>query len=53
MPVNSSQLYPMPKVPGFNDGNNLNIPNVSFMQFFSPIAGVVLGKLATLTLTGR
>jgi len=27
------------------------VPNVSFMQFFSPYAGVVLGKLATLTPT--
>ena len=46
-PVNTNQLFPKPT------GNNLNVPNVSFMQFFSPYAGVVLGKLATLTLTGR
>jgi porin len=51
MSVNQSQLFPMPKVSGSNDGNNLNIPNLSFMQFFSPYAGVVLGKLALLTPT--
>ena len=45
MPVNSSQLYPTPT----GENNNLNVPNVSFMQFFSPYAGVVFGKLATLT----
>jgi len=43
MPMNSNQIYPMPS------GDNLNVPNVSFMQFFSPYAGVVLGKLATIT----
>jgi porin len=32
-------------------GDNLNVPNVSFMQFFSPYAGVVLGKLSLLTPT--
>ena len=47
MPVNSNQVYPMPKVPGSNDGNNLNVPALSFMQFFSPYAGVLLGKLDT------
>ncbi len=41
MPVNSNQLYPTPT------GNNLNVPQVSFMQFFSPYAGVLLGKLDT------
>ena len=41
MPVNSNQLYPTPS------GDNLNVPQVSFMQFFSPYAGVVLGKLDT------
>ncbi|HSA61514.1 MAG TPA: carbohydrate porin, partial [Nitrospiraceae bacterium] len=41
MPVNSNQLYPTPT------GENLNVPQVSFMQFFSPYAGVVLGKLDT------
>ena len=45
MPVNSNQLYPMPT------GNNLDLPGLSFMQFFSPYAGVVFGKLATLTPT--
>ena len=45
MPVNTSQLFPTPL------GANLNIPQVSFMQFFSEYAGVVLGKLATLTPT--
>jgi len=48
MPVNSSQLYPTPSIV---HKNNLNVPNVSFMQFFSPYAGVVLGKLATITPT--
>jgi porin len=42
-PVNTNQIFPMPT------GDNLNVPNVSFMQIFSPYAGVVLGKLATLT----
>jgi len=45
MPVNTNQIFPMPT------GDNLNVPNVSFMQFFSPYAGVVLGKLATITPT--
>ena len=45
MPVNSNQLYPTP------GSENLNVPQVSFMQFFSPYAGVVLGKLATITPT--
>ncbi|MCJ7641667.1 MAG: carbohydrate porin [Desulfobacterales bacterium] len=44
MPVNSNQLYPTPSIV---QNNNLNVPNVSFMQFFSPYAGVVLGKLDT------
>jgi porin len=44
-PVNTNQIFPMPT------GDNLNVPNVSFMQFFSPYAGVVLGKLALLTPT--
>ncbi len=46
MPVDSNQLYPTPTVV---KNNNLNVPNVSFMQFFSPYAGVIIGKLATLT----
>jgi porin len=41
MPVNTNQIFPMPT------GNNFNVPQVSFMQFFSPYAGVVLGKLDT------
>jgi porin len=48
MAVNSNQLYPTPTAV---HNNNLNVPQVSFMQFFSPYAGVVLGKLATLTPT--
>jgi porin len=47
MPVNNNALYPMPYVPGHNDGDNLNVPAVAFMQFFSPYAGIVLGKLDT------
>ena len=45
MPVNSSQLYPTV------GGSNLNVSNASFMQFFSPYAGIFLGKLATITPT--
>ena len=45
VPVNTNQIFPMPS------GDNLDVPNVSFMQFFSPYAGVVLGKLATITPT--
>ncbi len=41
MPVNSNQLFPT--IPG----NNFNVPQLSFMQFFSPYAGVILGKLDT------
>jgi porin len=32
-------------------GDNLNVPNVSFMQLLSPYGGVVLGKLSLLTPT--
>jgi len=42
-PVNTNQIFPMPT------GDNLNVPNVSFMQFFSPYAAVMLGKLSLLT----
>ena len=35
LPVNTNQMFPLPS------GNNLNVPNVSFMQFFCPYAGVV------------
>jgi porin len=41
MPVNTNQIFPMPT------GDNFNVPDVSFMQFFSHYAGVVLGKLDT------
>jgi len=43
MPVNTNQLFPVPP------GDEFGIPNLSFMQFFSPYAGVVLGKLDTMT----
>jgi porin len=39
MPINSSQFYPMP------GSNQLNIPAVTFTQFFSEYAGVFFGKL--------
>jgi porin len=42
-PANTNQIFPMPT------GDNLNVPNVSFMQFLSPYAAVMLGKLALLT----
>jgi porin len=45
LPVNTNQMFPLPS------GNNLNVPNVSFTQFFCPYAGVVLGKLATINPT--
>jgi porin len=44
-PLNTNQIFPMPT------GDNLNVPNVSFMQFFSPYAAVMLGKLTLLTPT--
>ena len=44
-PVNTNQLFPMPI------GDNLNVPNVSFMQILSPYAAMQLGKLALLTPT--
>jgi porin len=40
-PVNTNQLFPMP------GHQELNIPAVTFMQFFSHYFGVVLGKLDT------
>jgi porin len=43
MPVNSNQIYPTP------GSENLNVPQVSFMQFFSPYVGVILGKLDTIS----
>jgi len=42
LPVNTNQMFPL------LSGNNLNVPNVSFMQFFCPYAGVIAGKLATI-----
>jgi len=41
MPVNSNQFFPMP------GGEELNIPAVTFTQFFSEYAGVLVGKLDT------
>jgi porin len=43
VPVNTNQLFPMPT------GDNLNVPEVSFAQFFSPYAGVTFGKLDTMS----
>ena len=45
--VNSNQLYPMPYSSGVNDGDNLDVPQLSFLQFFSPYAAVFLGKIDT------
>ena len=45
MSVNTNQTFPLPI------GYHFDLPNVSFMQFFSHYVGVVLGKLATLTPT--
>jgi len=42
MPVNTNQMLPMPT------DSNFNVPQVSFMQFFSPYAGLVFGKLDTI-----
>ena len=41
MPVNSNQFFPMP------GREELNIPAVTFTQFFSEYAGVFVGKLDT------
>lgn len=41
MPVNTNQLFPEPV------GDNLNVPQLSFAQFVSPYAGVMVGKLDT------
>jgi porin len=41
MPVNSSQFFPMP------GSDELDIPAVTFTQFFSEYAGVFIGKLDT------
>ncbi len=42
-PVNTNQLFPLPS------GNNVGLPDLSFAQFFSRYAGVILGKLQTVT----
>jgi porin len=39
IPVNSNQLYPTAA------GENLNVPQVSFTQFFSPYTAVFFGKI--------
>jgi porin len=44
-PVNTNQIFPMPT------GDNLNVPNVSYMHFFPPYVAVMLGKLTLLTPT--
>lgn len=41
MPVNSSHLYPMPT------SHDFNIPNLTYAQFFSHYAGVIVGKIDT------
>jgi porin len=43
MPVNTNQIFPIP------GSDELNIPNVSIMQFLSDYIAVVVGKLATIT----
>ena len=45
MPVNSSQLYPLPA------GDNFNVPALNFTQFLSHYFGLTLGKYATITAT--
>jgi len=41
MPVNTNQLFPVPT------GDNFNVPQLSFAQFLSHYAGVVVGKQDT------
>ena len=43
MPVNTNQIFPMP------GSDQLNIPAVTFMQFFSHYVGVFVGKLDTMS----
>lgn len=43
LPVNNNHLYPAP------GGDTFGVPNVSFLQFLSPYAGIVVGKLDTTT----
>ena len=40
-PVNTNQIFPVP------GGDNLALPALNFAQFFSPYAGVVVGKFDT------
>jgi porin len=42
MPVNTNQLFPLPV------GDNLAVPNLTFAQFLSPYAGLIVGKMDTL-----
>jgi porin len=44
-PVNTNQIFPM------TGHQELNIPNLSFMQFFSHNIGIYVGKVATITST--
>ena len=43
MPVNSSQLFPLPP------GDKFGVPAWNFTQFLSPYFGLTIGKLATIT----
>jgi porin len=43
IPVNTNQLFPLPP------GDKLGLPDLSFAQFLSPYAGVVVGKLDTMS----
>jgi porin len=43
MAVNTSQIFPT------TGKDELNVPSVSFTQFFSPYVGVAVGKVATIT----
>ncbi|MGH7177836.1 MAG: carbohydrate porin, partial [Tepidisphaeraceae bacterium] len=45
MPVNTNAVFPS------FDGDNLEVPNVSYTQFLSPHFGVFLGKIATISST--
>jgi porin len=43
MPVNTNQLFPLPR------GDNFGVPNLSFAQFLSHYFGVIAGKLDTMS----
>ena len=43
IPVNTNQVFPVP------GGANVGVPSLNFAQFFSPYAGVVVGKIDTLS----